>query len=177
METQTPSESTSRVGAPAENEESRIKNQGTAGSGGLRPQRKRWGKRHTVILVVVMVVVWFVGVQLMAAERYSAVVNVVEGVDKVGVNPTADRLDFGDLSRDTGASRFVTLQNNGKVSKQIWIVKTGGIAELMKIDKGSWFALKPGEQAKIEFNVKIPSSAPYEKFQGNVIIFKWPKVF
>lgn len=177
MENQMPSESTSRAGATeqqgAERREEGIKSSPSTGSG----RKKRWGRKHTILLVLVMVVVWFVGVQLMAAERYAAVVNVVEGVDKVGVNPTADRLDFGDLSRDTGASRFVTLQNNGKVSKQIWIVKTGSLAELMKIDRGSWFALKPGEQAKIEFNVKIPSSAPYQKFDGTVIIFKWPKVF
>lgn len=177
MENQTARADTSRAGAPAENQELSLKNQGTAGSGGLRPQRKRWGKKHTVILVIVLVVVWFVGVQLMAAERYSAVVNVVEGIDKVGVNPTADRLDFGDLSHDTGASRFVTLANNGKVAKQIWVVKTGGIAELMNIDRGGWFVLKAGEQAKIEFNVKIPSSAPYQQFRGKVIIFKWPKLF
>lgn len=143
----------------------------------IEKPKKRWTKKHTIILVVALVVAWFLGVQIMAAERYSAVVNVVEGKDKVGVNPTAERLDFGDLSRDTGASRFVTLKNTGKMQKQIWVIKSGPIAELMKMDKPGWFTLQPGEEVKLEFNVKIPVSAPYQKFAGTVYIFKWPKVF
>ncbi|MDO8559603.1 MAG: hypothetical protein Q7S23_01005 [bacterium] len=113
----------------------------------------------------------------MAAERYQAVVQVVEGTDKVGVNPTAERLDFGDLSRDTGASRFINLKNPGKMPKTIWVVKSGELAELMKVDRPAKFTLRPGEEVKLEFNVRIPSSAQYRKYSGRVMIFKWPKVF
>ena len=140
------------------------------------PKRKRWTRTHTVVLVVAMVLVWFVGVQIMAAGRSPAVVNVVEGVDKVGVNPVA-RLDFGDLSRDTGANRYVTLKNTGKMNKQIWVVKTGSISEMMKVDRPGSFTLKPGEEVKLEFNVQVPVSAPIQKYAGTVYIFKWPKLF
>ncbi len=133
--------------------------------------------KRRVILIVALVLVWLVGIQVMAAERYAAVVNVIEGTDKVGVNPSSDRLDFGDLSRETGASRFVTLKNTGGRAKQIWVVKTGSIAELMKSDKPDWFTLAPGEEVKLELTVRIPVSAPYGKMSGTVTIFKWPKVF
>lgn len=140
-------------------------------------QKRRWARKHTVILIVALALAWFAGIQIMAAERYQAVVNVVEGTDKVGVNPTAERLDFGDLSRDTGASRFVALKNTGRRGKVIWVVKSGAIAELMKSNKPGRFTLAPGEEIKLEFNVKVPVSAPYQKFTGTVYIFKWPQLF
>ena len=139
--------------------------------------KKKMPLKRKVILIAVLVLVWVLGVQVMAAERYAAVVNVIEGTDKVGVNPLSDRLDFGDLSRETGASRFVTLKNTGGRAKQIWVVKTGSIAELMKSDRADWFTLAPGEEVKLEFTVRIPVSAPYGKMSGTVVIFKWPKVF
>lgn len=141
-----------------------------------KPKKKMTLKRK-IILIVVLVVVWLAGIQVMAAERYGAVVNVIEGTDKVGVNPQPDRLDFGDLSRDTAASRFVTLKNTGGRPKQIWVVKTGGIAELMKSNKSDWFTLAPNEEVRLEFTVRIPVSAPIQKYDGTVTIFKWPKLF
>lgn len=139
--------------------------------------KKQMPLKRKVILIAVLVLVWLVGVQVMAAERYAAVVNVIEGTDKVGVNPLPDKLDFGDLSRETGASRFVTLKNTGGRAKQIWVVKTGSIAELMKSDRADWFTLAPGEEVRLEFTVRIPVSAPYGKLSGTVTIFKWPKLF
>lgn len=172
MEDQKQSGAAVGAGAQMEKKEVRSEEQGSVST----PKRKRWTRTNTIVLVIAMVVVWFVGVQIMAAERYPAVVNVVEGVDKVGVNPVA-RLDFGDLSRDTGANRYVTLKNTGKMAKQIWVVKTGALSEMMKIDTGGSFTLKPGEEVKVEFNVQVPVSAPYQKFTGTVYIFKWPKPF
>lgn len=146
----------------------------TSGSG---RKRKGWSKKNALMTIIVIAGVWLASVQLLAADRYQAVVNVIEGTDTVGVNPSAERLDFGDLSRDTGASRFVNLKNPGKMAKTIVLVKSGKIAELMKADKPAMFTLRPGEEAKIEFNVKIPVSAPYGQYAGTVMIFKWPKVF
>lgn len=175
MENQMPHPDASRAGAP-------VVEQGVGGreqepdAPSSKP-KKRWTRKHTIFSVMVLAVAWFAGVQIMAAERYSAVVNVVEGTDKVGVNPTAERLDFGDLSRDTGASRFVVLENTGKRPKRIGVLKTGTIAELMKSNKPSRFTLAPGEKLQLEFMVRIPVSAPYQKFTGKVVIFKWLKVF
>lgn len=138
--------------------------------------KKKISRGKLIGLIVVLVIVWFGAIQIMAAERYSAVVNVIEGENKLGINPSTEMLDFGDLSRDTGASRFITLKNPGKRDKVIAIVKYGEIAELMKIDRNN-FVLKPGEEVKLEFHVRVPVSAPYKKFAGKVIIFKYPKLF
>lgn len=174
MENQMPQQDSSRAGA-TENAKGPMTaaNEGQASSG----PKRGWSKKKAFLVILIVAVAWFAGVQIMAAERYSAVVNVIEGVDKVGVNPSAERLDFGDLSRDTGASRFVTLKNNGRVSKSVFVVKRGKIAELMKTDQSSKFTIRPGEEIKLEFNVRIPVSAPYGSYTGSVLIFKWPKLF
>lgn len=129
-----------------------------------------------ISLVVILIIIWFGAIQIMAAERYEAIVNVVEGDNKVGVNPTSERLDFGDLSRDTGAAKNVTIKNTGQSDKKIIVIKRGAISELMKVNKSN-FVLKAGEETKIEFSVQIPVSAPYQKYAGQVMIFKLPNWF
>lgn len=138
--------------------------------------KKKKSKKRLILLIILGVLVWLGAVQLMAAERYKAVVNVIEGENKMGINPSSERLDFGDLSRDTGSSRFVNLKNPGKKDKIISVLKFGNISEIMKIEKNN-LVLKPGEEVKLEFHVQVPVSAPYKKYSGTVIIFKYPKLF
>jgi|SRR3989344_5577412 len=139
-------------------------------------KKRRMSKGKLVGIIILILIVWFGAIQYMAADRYAAVVNVIEGVDKVGVNPTTELLDFGDLSRDTAQTRTVTLKNTGTMSKFIQVWKRGELAEIMAVSKDN-FELKSGEEYKLEFTVKIPSSAEYRKYEGKVTIFKWPKVW
>ncbi len=139
-------------------------------------KKKRLSKGKLVGIIIIIAIVWCGAVQYMSAERYQAIVNVVEGDNKVGVNPTSERLDFGDLSRDTGSAKIVTLKNTGKMDKKIVVWKKGAIAELMTISQNN-FVLKAGEEVKLEFTVRIPVSAPYQKYDGKVVIFKWPKLW
>ena len=156
----------------------------TAGKGTTAEKsKKKMSKGKIIGLAIVLVLVWLLAIQIMAADRYDAVVQVIEGENKIGINPLAEKLDFGDLSRDNGASRFITLKVNNDCrfclkggEKFIMIWKFGRIADLMKIDKNN-FVLKPGEEQKVEFNVYIPVSAPYETFTGKVWVVKWPKLF
>lgn len=139
-------------------------------------KKRKISKGKLVAIIIIVLIVWFGAVQYMSAERYQAVVNVVEGDNKVGVNPTSERLDFGDLSRDTGSAKTVTLKNTGTRDKKIVVWKKGSIAELMAVSQNN-FVLKAGEEVKIEFTVRIPVSAPYQKYDGKVVIFKWPKLW
>ena len=66
-----------------------------------------------VIWAVVAVLAFVVIVQVAVADKYSAQILVIEGEKKVGVNPTDEKLDFGDLSADTSATRYVTLSAGG----------------------------------------------------------------
>lgn len=143
---------------------------GAFGGGGAKLSR---GK--IIGAVIIVAVIWFLGVQILAAERYSAVVQVIAGENQVGVNPATEKLDFGDLSRGTGASRFVTIKNEGKSEKFIWVIKFGEIANLMSVSENK-LTLRPGEEVKLEFAVKIPVSAPAKTYKGRVLIFKWPKL-
>jgi len=129
-----------------------------------------------IILFIIFLIAWFAIVQYMAADRYEAVVKVVEEGGKIGVNPMTERLDYGDLPKGNASTRFVTIENNGKMNIYVAVVKYGGIAELIKISRNN-FVLDPGEKEKLEFLLEMPISANKEEYTGKVIIFKLPKLF
>ena len=129
-----------------------------------------------IALFIVFIVVWFAVVQYIAADKYEAVVKVVEEGGKIGVNPMTERLDYGDLPKGNASTRFVTIENSGKMGIYVAIVKYGGIAELIKINRNN-FVLNPGEEEKLELLLEMPISANKEEYKGKVLIFKLPKVF
>ncbi len=128
-----------------------------------------------IAYIVVVLVLLFALVQYFNAAKYQALVQVIKE-DRVGVNPTGERLDFGDLPRNKDAVRTVTLEDKSpyKAKSYIMIWKYGDIAQLMKVDYNN-FTLNPGETKKIEFSVHIPDSADYRYYRGHVIIFQLPK--
>ena len=128
------------------------------------------------VLFMVFVAAWFAIVQYMAADKYEAVVKVMEKGGKIGVNPMTERLDYGDLPKGNASTRFVTIENNGKMGIYVAVVKYGGIAELIKISRNN-FILDPEEKEKLEFLLEMPISANKEEYKGKVVIFKLPKLF
>ncbi len=129
-----------------------------------------------IIWGIVILILFVVAIQIAVADKYSAQVLVIAGEKKVGVNPTAEKLDFGDLSADTTATRYVTLNASG-LDTYILVWKFGGIAELVKLNKNN-FTISKGEVEKLEFSLYMPPSAPIDKkYSGYVWIFKIPKVW
>jgi hypothetical protein len=127
-----------------------------------------------IIWGIVIFILFVVLVQIGVADKYSAQVLVIEGEKKVGVNPTTENLDFGDLSADTTATRFVTLNASG-INTYILVWKFGSIAELIKLNKNN-FTISKGQTEKLEFSLYMPPSAPIgNKYTGKVWIFKLPK--
>lgn len=114
-------------------------------------------------------------VQVVNAAKYTMMVNVKDGENIMGINPLTDNLDFGDLSRENGMTRYVTLKNGGSASTYVSVWKFGEISDLVKVDPGS-FTLKPGEEKKIAFEISIPVSAQTKQYSGKVWIFRLPKV-
>lgn len=129
-----------------------------------------------ILIVIGIIIAVFVVVQIVNAAKYKMVVNVVEGENIMGVNPLADKLDFGDLSRNNGMTRYVTLKSGGGASTYIIVWKFGGIAELVKLSK-NYFVLKSGEEVKLAFEITIPPSAQVKKYSGWTVIFRIPKFF
>lgn len=129
-----------------------------------------------IIWLIAAVLAFIVIVQIAVADKYKAQVLVIEGEKKVGVNPTDEKLDFGDLSADTSATRYVTL-NAGGIGTYVYVLKFGSIAELVKLSENN-FTMKKGDEKKLEFTVYMPPSAPVgEKYTGYVWIFKTPRVW
>jgi len=128
-------------------------------------------KIKIALTVIIALIVWFLVAEFIAADRYQALVNVKEEEGIMGVNPTAESLDFGDLSRGMKAARYLVLKNNGKNNISIKIVVLGEIKDLIKVEKNN-FILKPGEEVKINFELTVPPSAEARKYQGVVYIFK-----
>lgn len=129
-----------------------------------------------ILLIIVGIIVLIVVVQVVNAAKYKMVINVVEGENIMGINPLADKLDFGDLSRNNGMTRYVTLKSGGGVSTYIIVWKFGEIADLVKLNR-NYFTLNPGEEVKLSFEINIPPSAEIKQYSGWTIIFRLPKLF
>ncbi|KPJ57428.1 hypothetical protein AMJ49_00620 [Parcubacteria bacterium DG_74_2] len=133
-------------------------------------------KIKKILLIVLAIILLIVVVQIVNAAKYRMVVNVVEGENVMGINPLADKLDFGDLSRNNGMTRYVTLKSAGGISTYIAVLKFGEISDLVKVDK-NFFTLNPGEEVKLAFEIQIPPSAETRKYGGWTVIFRIPKIF
>ena len=132
-------------------------------------------KTHEKIIGIVLIVVFLCAFYLtLDANKYRALVHVIEGEGKVGVNPTTEALDFGDLSPGTSAVRKVSIANGTPMPMYIMVFKLGGVSELMKIDR-NFFKLPARGDAQIEFTVYMPASAKINAdYKGRVFLFKVP---
>ncbi|HEY4479720.1 MAG TPA: hypothetical protein VI981_05200 [Candidatus Paceibacterota bacterium] len=132
---------------------------------------KLWEKIAGMLFLLVFLFVFYITLD---ANKYRAEVRVIEGEGKVGVNPTTESLDFGDLSRGTSAIRTVTIKNDSFTPLFVSIVQLGGISDLVKLNRNN-FRLAKGEEQKIEFTLYMPASAEIDKqYTGRVFIFKIP---
>ena len=129
-----------------------------------------------ILLVIVIIILLVVIIQVVNAAKYKMVVNVVEGENVMGINPLADKLDFGDLSRNNGMTRYVTMKSNGKTATYVMVWKWGSISDLVKLNKNN-FVLQPGEEVQIAFELQVPPSAEIKKYNGYTWIFRLPKLF
>jgi hypothetical protein len=108
------------------------------------------------------------------ANKYRATVLVIEGEGKVGVNPTTERLDFGDLSPGGRAVRTVSIENGTFLPVYVFALPLGSITDIMTLDKNA-FVVGAHTSDKIEFSVYMPASAPVgQHLNGRVYLFKIP---
>lgn len=140
-----------------------------------KKKRPSMGLAKKIALVLGGIVLMIAVIQIMNAAKYGMIVNVKDGENIMGVNPLGDQLDFGDLSRNNGMTRYVSLKNGGSGSVYIAALRFGDINSLVKLDK-NFFALKPGEETKMSFEINIPPSAKTKKYSGWVMIFMLPKI-
>ncbi len=139
-----------------------------------------WGDlsaAQKIIAVVLGLVVLFLFYIALDANKYRATVLVVEGEGKVGVNPTTEVLDFGDLSPGTSAVRRVEVANGTSIPIYVIVFRLGSITDLMDLSR-NFFTLPPETVERLEFTVYMPASAPVgERLNGRVYLFKIPVPF
>ena len=143
----------------------------------------RWWEKKTgeklkrsekIIGIVLLIIFLFVFYVTLDANKISSQVRAIEGEGKVGINPTTESLDFGDLSRGTEQVRTVTVNNSFIMPFYVAVIKTGSISDLVKLNRNN-FILRPGEEEKLEFTTYMPASAEINKvYSGRVYIFKIP---
>ena len=136
---------------------------------------KKWSWKKIALWLVVVLVGILLVIQYINATKYQSLVQVINE-DRIGVNPTGDALDFGDLPHNKSAIRSVTLESQGNTGAFVMVWKFGDISDLVKVDK-NYFTLKPHTTEKLEFNINIPNSAEYRYYRGKVMIFQIPKIW
>lgn len=134
-----------------------------------------------ILGVVIILAFLFLFYVVLDANKYRMQVAIIEGERRVGVNPTAELLDFGDMSKGTTAVRTMTLQNGTFMPVYVMIWKTGSLAELVDITRReggveqNYFKLSPHTETKIDFTASMPASVQAgQGFSGRVYIFKVP---
>ena len=140
---------------------------------GVKTKKRSWGKIIGYVLVVLILLV--AAVQYYNAAKYEMLVQVIND-NRIGVNPTGDRLDFGDLPKDKNATRVVTLESDGNTSAYVIIWVRGEMADFTKVSR-NYFTLEGGKTEKVEFDVHIPNSAQARYYRGKVTIFQIPKIW
>ncbi|MBU1164352.1 hypothetical protein KKA15_02190 [Patescibacteria group bacterium] len=146
---------------------------------GTSKSKKKLTKGNIILIAIILIVVWFIGIQLMAGESYSMLVQVVpeeDGESQMGINPLTENLDFGDLSENVGASRYLSLKNESNKDRFILVWKRGEISDMVDLNKNG-FTLVPGSEEKLEFHILIPPSAEMRYYYGKARIFMWPKLW
>lgn len=130
--------------------------------------------RDKIIGSILIILFLFIFYVVLDANKYRAMVNVISGEGRTGINPTSESLDFGDLSRGMSAVRKVNIENGTIVPMYVAIMKTGDVNELMTVSENN-FRLDPRSKKVIEFSTYIPASAEIGKnYTGRVYLFKIP---
>jgi hypothetical protein len=129
-----------------------------------------------IILAFAFFVLIVLIAQLINADKYKAVVRVVEEKGQIGVNPTTEKLDFGDLAKNASMVRYINVNNGGKYKVSVLVLKFGGISDLVKV-QDSRFIIAGGETKRIRFEMFMPPSADKDYYNGWVVVFKIPLLF
>ncbi len=137
----------------------------------LRPKTKRQWATYALIALVAV----FALFECRATATYSAqvVVTAATGESNIGINPTTESLDFGDLTQGLGLSKYLQVDNGGIIPVRVVIIVRGDIGPFMDVHSQS-FTLTPREHRRVEFALSVPPTAAPRKYSGRVIILRFP---
>lgn len=132
--------------------------------------RRRWAFYAFLLLLAL-----FVLFEWRSTITYSAQVLVLERTDEliIGLNPTTERIDFGDLTQGSSQVRPLVLENNGFLPFRFTIITTGSISQFMSVSD-AFFTLHPGETKNVDFILVLPPNAEPRMYTGQVFVLRVP---
>lgn len=136
---------------------------------------ERFSVIKSVIAVIILSLFLTAVVEIAAATKFKTQVKIT-GEESLGINPLPSALDYGDLPRGTGETKFVILENRGNRPVYIMVLIVGGIRNLLKVNKNR-FVLEGKKKARLSFQLRIPPSAPLKTYRGMVYIFRFPYLY
>lgn len=138
---------------------------------GLQPRtRRRWA-----LYALLFVLALFVLFEWRATTTYSSQVIVIQRTDVliVGINPTTERMDFGDLTQGSSQVRPLVLENSGVLPWRVSIIVMGEIGQFIQISD-AFFTLDRGETKNVDFTLILPPNAAPGKYSGRVLVLRVP---
>ncbi len=137
--------------------------------------RRIWplNRRRAAVLLVAFFAVLFIAFEARATEIISVEVTIIPESSSVGVNPTTERLDFGDMSPGSSQTRHISLENNGLVPTRVAIIILGDVGGFIKLSKNS-VTLGRGDATQVDLLLTVPQSASVKRYSGRVLVLRFP---
>ena len=138
-----------------------------------------WGRiwpltgKRIAVLALILVFTMILAFEVQATETFTVEVVIIGEEKFVGFNPTTERLDFGDMSRGTGQTRSITLENAGVIPTRIYIMVLGDVRDFIQIDD-AFFVMDPGEVTQVDLTMIVPSSASIKRYSGRLLVIRSP---
>ena len=109
---------------------------------------------------------------LFAIETTETLDMAVKVGDHFGINADSGMINFGMIMPGTYGERGVVVSNNASYSLRVIILKTGQMAEWVKVSENN-FILKGNENKEVIFEVYAPENIEFGNYTGKIdIIFK-----
>jgi len=130
----------------------------------------------TAAYLIIALLCWIAILQYATAQKYEVIVKVAQENEEVSANMNADKLDYGVVAKGESSIRFITIENRGKHTAYVRVLKSGDISDIMEIDATN-FTLGAGETHELELTVKVPEGSDEAVYEGKVRVVKMPKLF
>lgn len=125
-----------------------------------------------IVLVIIFTFLTYIFYNSFIIEKVYILDMKIKISDHFGLNADTDSINFGMLMPGTSGERAIFLNNNATYPLKVLILKSGYIAEWVKISENN-FILKEKENKEIIFEAFIPKNINFGNYTGKVkVIFK-----
>jgi|SRR3989344_970992 len=120
-----------------------------------------------LIIIISVFIYFFISYFSIINEKEIEVNAILD--DNIGFDLSTDKLSFGKVIVENGASRSILLQNYYPYKVKIIIDSSGEISDYLFVSENE-FILIPGETKKIIFTVFFPEGSELKMYGGKINI-------